>query len=796
MGDLAPVRYEQVAAHVEQCGDCQKRLGELGSPSDNFVEGLRRPLGNGDFDDEAGCASSISHAERLVETLARDGHRAGEFAGAPDETLPVFSSATGVPSPDAANEADRSDSAPAGLKQLGRYRLLEELGAGGMGTVYKALHTKLDRIVAVKVLNASRLGDLDAVARFEREMKVIGSLDHPHIVRATDADHADDVHFLVMEFVDGIDLSQLLRRLGPLPVAEACELIRQAALGLQYVHQHELVHRDIKPSNLMLAWAEKAEDGTQDKRNSAIRTPLPPSIKILDLGLALLDRGGGGDELTSTGQVMGTIDYMAPEQFEDTHGVDIRADIYSLGATLYKLLTGNAPFSGEKYRSSLEKVAALARADAPSVSTCRADLPAKLAATIDRMIKRDPAERLQTPGDVADVIAPFAKDADLVELWRQVQSVEDSDSSIDQTAMMSPKPDSAKRLRPSLAIIVAAAAAAALGIVLVVVWGVHHFSNPPGSDLAGPTAIGTPPDATSGADQSTTTSAVAETEAPTDRLPNGWRIGKPVNLGAPVNTESSDMHPTLSGDGLLIVFGSHRMEFPHALWTSTRENIDQAWSDPVRLDLTANGSTDVSADGLTLIISTTRPGGVGEGDLWISTRQSRDEPFGSPENLGAIVNSSENESGPCLPSDGLTLLFASDRPGGFGGSDIWMSTRPSIDESWSEAVNLGPVINGVESEGSPDVSADGLALVFESRREVSHGVGDLWMSTRTSIDEPWGEPVNLGAEVNTPTWDAGPEFAINDTVLFFSTRGLKDGDSRRDDADVWMVPIRRPVGTN
>jgi hypothetical protein len=125
-----------------------------------------------------------------------------------------------------------------------------------------------------------------------------------------------------------------------------------------------------------------------------------------------------------------------------------------------------------------------------------------------------------------------------------------------------------------------------------------------------------------------------------------------------------------------------------------------------------------------------------------------------------------------------------------------MSTRPSIDESWSEAVNLGPVINGVESEGSPDVSADGLALVFESRREVSHGVGDLWMSTRTSIDEPWGEPVNLGAEVNTPTWDAGPEFAINDTVLFFSTRGLKDGDSRRDDADVWMVPIRRPVGTN
>lgn len=163
-----------------------------------------------------------------------------------------------------------------------------------------------------------------------------------------------------------------------------------------------------------------------------------------------------------------------------------------------------------------------------------------------------------------------------------------------------------------------------------------------------------------------------------------------------------------------------------------------------------------------------------------------------PENLGAVVNTSADEAGPSLSNDGLTLLFASERPDGYGGSDIWMSTRSSVDESWSNPVNLGPVVNSVESDGGPDLSADGLALVFESRREVSFGVGDLWMSTRASIDEPWGEPVNLGPEVNTSTWDAGPEFAVDDTVLYFSTRRPRGDAEDRDDADIWMVPIKRP----
>ena len=156
--------------------------------------------------------------------------------------------------------------------QLGPYRLLDKLGAGGMGTVYKAIHTRLDRVVAVKVLGKTRLDDAEAVARFEREMKAVGRLQHPHIVHATDADEEGGVHYLVMEFVEGIDLSVLQRRLGILPVAEACELIRQAAIGLEYVREHGLVHRDIKPSNLMLAIGDQPSAVSQRQSSSRSQT--------------------------------------------------------------------------------------------------------------------------------------------------------------------------------------------------------------------------------------------------------------------------------------------------------------------------------------------------------------------------------------------------------------------------------------------------------------------------------------------------------------------------------------------
>lgn len=279
----------------------------------------------------------------------------------------------------------------------GDYLLLAEIGAGGMGAVYKARHLQLDKIVALKVLGADRRHDAAAVARFRREQQAAGRLDHLHIVAATDAREADGCLILAMEYLDGADLGKLVKARGALRVEDACEIIRQAALGLQHAHEAGLVHRDIKPSNLMLT------------RGGV--------VKVLDLGLArLLGESAGAEHSTEVGQVLGTYDYMAPEQWDDVRGVDIRADIYGLGCTLYHLLAGRPPYCGENFNSLARKLNGHLHVPPPPLDAARADLPAGLWPVVSKALAKNRDERYALPADFAGALAPFASGVRLAEL--------------------------------------------------------------------------------------------------------------------------------------------------------------------------------------------------------------------------------------------------------------------------------------------------------------------------------------------------------------------------------------------
>lgn len=286
---------------------------------------------------------------------------------------------------------------------ISHYEVIESLGSGGIGLVYKARHIQLQKLVAIKLLRNDRQVDATSIARFQREMVAIGKLNHANIVRATDAGCEGDTLFLVMDLIDGRNLHDVVQSRGPLPVAEACDIIRQTALGLQHAHDQGLVHRDIKPSNLMIS-----RDGT---------------VKILDLGLALLGpsvlnwKQGPGDpesELTAVGTIVGTIDYMAPEQLNGRRGVDARADIYSLGCTLFYLLTGQAVFR-ECGSDLFLRMAAHASQPVPRLTQYRSDAPVALADILQRMMAKAPPDRFQAAQDVVaaleDVLSTASRPA-------------------------------------------------------------------------------------------------------------------------------------------------------------------------------------------------------------------------------------------------------------------------------------------------------------------------------------------------------------------------------------------------
>lgn len=269
---------------------------------------------------------------------------------------------------------------------IGNYEICDRLGAGGMGTVYKARHRRMRRIVAIKILSREVAKSETFIKRFQREVEAVARLNHPNIVAAYDADEAEVGHFLVMEFVNGQDLASIVRDNGPMPLPEAIVCIIQAANALEYAHGQNIIHRDIKPANLL-----------RDKTGT---------VKVADLGLARFEeaRDTIAEEtspLTQAGTIMGTVDYMSPEQALGLADVDHRADIYSLGCTLYFLLIGKAPFAGSSVMATLMRHR---EAPIPVVAASCSECPPELDAVIRRMLAKQPDVRFQSMAEVVKAL--------------------------------------------------------------------------------------------------------------------------------------------------------------------------------------------------------------------------------------------------------------------------------------------------------------------------------------------------------------------------------------------------------
>ena len=286
---------------------------------------------------------------------------------------------------------------------VGQYRILERIGCGGMGSVYRAEHTQLKKIVALKLI-PTEWSHPQTLQRFEREIRAAGQLQHPGIVTATDAGTHSGMQYLAMEFVDGLDLGKLSRIICPIPTADACEIARQLSLALAHAHPLGIIHRDIKPSNVML-----------DRMGH---------VKLFDFGLVHFHRWDGPvGELTTVGQFLGTLDYMAPEQAERSDVVDARSDLYSLGATLFKLLTGQTPLAMTPHQSPIEKLKRLSQHQPIKLQTLRPDLHPELCDIVNRLLATQPDARLPSALHVAQALQPFCESSDLAGLaTRALQS--------------------------------------------------------------------------------------------------------------------------------------------------------------------------------------------------------------------------------------------------------------------------------------------------------------------------------------------------------------------------------------
>ncbi len=380
LGHLQDQESDELYGHLAGCDSCQQQLEESGSFSDTFVGQLKSDTAEEDHTAEPALLQATDRAKNILSLLNR-------------------------PAPDIAAD-DPAEPVP---HTIGEYEIDRLIGRGGMGTVYLARHTKLGRQVALKILSRHRLADPKMQGRFSSEMKAVGRMNHPNIVAAHDAREIDGVAVLVTEYIDGLNVGSIIRRTGPLSVANAARIASEVATALAAIDTAGLIHRDIKPSNIMVS------------RSGA--------VKLLDLGLARLQTADSEHhehrEHTATGQALGTVDYISPEQVNDGRNIDVRADIYALGCTLFKMLTGQPVFDDAQYPTAFAKMTAHVQTPPPSVTALARNIPEPLATLVAEMLDKDPSLRPQTPSTLIERLSPFTGNADLAALVEKASTSEE-----------------------------------------------------------------------------------------------------------------------------------------------------------------------------------------------------------------------------------------------------------------------------------------------------------------------------------------------------------------------------------
>ena len=677
---------------------------------------------------------------------------------------------------------------------LPNFEIVGTIGRGGMGIVFKAIDKKLKRQVAIKVLAPQLAANDDARKRFLREAQLAAGVRHENVVTIYSVDEADGVPFLVMELINGESLQDRLKR-GPLRVDEIVTLGIQIASGLEAAHRTGMIHRDIKPANILLEESpQDAPDGLASSR--------APRVKITDFGLARVSSESG---LTQAGYIAGTPQYMSPEQ-ANGQPLDHRSDLFSLGSVLYALCTGQVAFRAESAVVVLRRVT---DHDPDPIQSVNPEIPQWLCEIINKLLAKSPEDRFQTAREVADRLllmpttAGHARPRDETRATyvlsnQQGRRTEEPlfDNSLatellpTETFTKKGSSDGSNRKRALIAVALFALA----GLTFVVTQGrqqdsMASRSEPASSparehttdrEAAGAKDVSKQNDPQKEQQKEPGSKAIAApAKAPRVHplLDNNYEWTEPQELGPGINGGGIVDHACISSDGLLMV--TTRYENGRAqLWWSVRQSerdpFPAAAPMPVGINTDNSEQTPfLSRDGLSLWFASNRPSGAGGSDLYVSRRKSTADPFEMPVSVGPTINSPDNETSPFVTADELTLLFASGKP-----RQIFQAQRKSKDDSFGTPQRLANINDGFWQE-FPRMSDDGLTLVLIATREAL-GRQRLWAASRPSIDADFNKPTDLGS-VNRGVM-SGAALSGDETTVYFSTSSGFGSSSRA----IWM----------